>query len=275
MKAALSLVIVILAAGPNALAQTAADSVRDIAALRADVAQVKGDLDSLKLQLALVLRALSQRQAPAARPAPVSTSPVRARIAGAPALGRADAPVTIVEFSDYQCPFCQRFYATTLPILKEDYIAAGKVRYVFRDYPLANLHPNAHKAAEAAYCAGEQGRFWEMHDVLFQNQHALEPPQLTEHARTIGLDAATFRRCLTSGRHASQVDRGIADGAAAGVQGTPGFIIGRTREGDIVEGTALRGALPLETFRQIIDQLLAPPKTQLEITRATRDSTRR
>jgi len=241
-----------------AAAQTAGDTARDVAAMRAEIAGLRNDMDSLKLQLNLVLRALSQRTPAGARP--VTTGPVRARTGDGPALGRADAPVTIVEFSDYQCPFCQRFAATTLPALKQDYIDAGKVRYVFRDYPIANLHPSAHRAAEAAYCAGEQGKYWEMHDILFQNQHALEPPRLAGHARALGLDEAAFQRCVASGRNASRVDRGIADGAAAGVQGTPGFVIGRTRGGDTIEGTALRGALPLETFRQIIEQLLTPPK---------------
>jgi protein-disulfide isomerase len=221
--------------------------------MRADLDRMKGDLDVLKTQLGQVLRVLNQRQAPARA---MSTGPVRARITDAPALGRPDAPVTIVEFSDYQCPFCQRFAATTLPLLRKDYIDAGKVRYVFRDYPLAQLHPNARPAAEAAHCAGEQGKYWEMHDVLFQNQQALNPSQLAEHARSIGLDGATFQRCLSSGRNAKRIDRGLADGAAAGVQGTPGFVIGLTKAGDTVEGTPIRGALPLETFRQIINQLL-------------------
>lgn len=182
--------------------------------------------------------------------------PVRARVAEGPSLGRVDAPVTIVEFSDYQCPFCQRFFTTTFPILKKEYIESGKVRYVFRDYPLAQLHPNARRAAEAAHCAGEQGKYWEMHDLLFQNQQSLAPPELGEHARSLGLNGEAFRRCLASGRNTPRVDRGVADGAAAGVQGTPGFVIGLTKPGDTVEGTPLRGALPLETFRQIIEQLL-------------------
>ena len=183
----------------------------------------------------------------------------RAGVADAPTLGRADAPVTIVEFSDYQCPFCQRFFATTLPELKREYIETGKVRYVFRDFPL-EMHAQARKAAEAAHCAGEQGKYWEMHDVLFQNQRALAPPQLADHARLVGLDGATFDACLSSGRHAARVDRGLADGAAAGVQGTPGFVIGKTTSGDVVEGTPIRGAQPLERFRQIIEQLLADPR---------------
>jgi protein-disulfide isomerase len=181
-------------------------------------------------------------------------------VAGAPFLGRADAAVTIIEFADYECPFCGRFFAATLPALRQEYIDAGKVRYVFRDYPIEQLHPHARKAAEAAHCAGEHGKFWEMHDMLFQNARALAPPQLTEYARAIGVGEAAFEACLASGRHVGRLERGIADAAAAGVRGTPGFVIGRTKPGtDLVEGTPVRGAQPLETFRRIIEQLLAAP----------------
>ncbi|HEU5183419.1 MAG TPA: DsbA family protein [Gemmatimonadaceae bacterium] len=240
-----------------ASAQSPQKNTRDLAAVTAELEHIKADLEIVKTQLAQVLRLLSQpRPVQTARAAPAG--PVRANIAEAPFLGRADAPVTIVEFSDYQCPFCQRFFSTTLPALKAEYIDAGKVRYVFRDYPIDQLHPLARKAAEAAHCAGEQGKFWEMHDVLFQNGTALALPQLAEHARALRLDGAAFDACLSSGRHAARVDRGIADAAAAGVQGTPGFVIGKTTSRDVVEGTPVRGAQPLATFRQIIERALAP-----------------
>ena len=252
------LLALLLVFAPSAWAQTAARPARDPAPGTAELEQIKADLAIVKGQLAQVLRLLNQqRPAQATRPAP--TGPVRANIAGAPTLGRADAPVTIVEFSDYQCPFCQRFFATTLPALKKDYIETGKVRYVFRDYPIDQLHPHARKAAEAAHCAGEQQKYWEMHDRLFQQQNALALPQLSEHARSLGLDVATFDACLSSGRHAARVERGVTDAAEAGVQGTPGFVIGRTIDGDLIEGTPVRGAQPLDAFRQIIDRALTPP----------------
>jgi len=236
-----------------AWAQAPQDAPRDLPAITADLERIKADLETVKSQLAQVLRVLSQR--PAQGGVAVS-GPVRTSVADAPILGRADAPVTLVEFSDYQCPFCQRFFATTLPALKREYIDAGKIRYVFRDYPL-EMHALARQAAEAAHCAGEQGKYWEMHDALFQNQGALAPPQLAEHAGAVGVDGAAFAACLSSGRYAARVARGLVDGAAAGVQGTPGFVVGRTQAGDVVEGTPIRGAQPLETFRRIIDQLLA------------------
>jgi protein-disulfide isomerase len=254
MRSVLIPALTILFAAPTVRAQMAVDSTRELAAMRADLEHIKANQEIVKSQLAQILRILNQRPAQARVTA---TGPVRASVADAPSLGRADAPVTIVEFSDYQCPFCHKFYSTTLAALKKDYIDVGKVRYVFRDYPLEQLHSHARKAAEAAHCAGEQGKFWQMHDALFQNQGALDLPQLAEHARSLGLDGPTFDRCLSSGRNAARVDRGLADGAAAGVEGTPGFVIGRTKTDDTVEGTPIRGAQPLDTFRQIIEQLLA------------------
>ena len=115
-------------------------------------------------------------------------------------LGAADAPVTVVEFTDYQCPFCKRFIQTTFPLLKRDFIDTGKVRWIVRDLPLG-FHPNANKAAQAAHCAGDQGKFWEMRDTLFRNNANLGIEQLPGYAREIGLDGDAFDACLSSDRH--------------------------------------------------------------------------
>ena len=247
----LSLMILVLA--NSAQAQASQDTARDLSAIRTDLEHIQADLDAVKNQLGQVLRLLSQRPA---QGGVTVTGPVRTSVADAPVLGRNDAPVTLVEFSDYQCPFCQRFFATTLPALKKDYIDSGKLRYVFRDFPL-DVHAQARKAAEAAHCAGEQGKYWEMHDALFRNQSALAPARLAEYARAVGVDGGKFDECLASGRYARRVERGLADGAAAGVQGTPGFVVAKTQGGDVVEGAPIRGAQPLETFRRIIERLLA------------------
>ena len=246
--------LMILALASSASAQAPQDTPRDLTAIKADLEQIKADLAAVKSQLGQLMRLLSQRPVQGGA---ATSGPVRTSVADAPMLGRADAPVTLVEFSDYQCPFCQRFFATTLSAIKKQYVDTGTVRYVFRDFPLDQMHPQARKAAEAAHCAGELGKYWEMHDVLFQNQKALAPPQLAEHARTVGVDGAKFDECLSSGRHAARVTRGLTDGAALGVQGTPTFVVGKTKPGDVVEGTPIRGAQPLETFRRIIDQTLA------------------
>jgi protein-disulfide isomerase len=263
MPLLLPLVVTIAFAGP-ASGQGAPDSSRTLADTRRALARVEDDLAIVKSQLGEVLRLLN-RAPTAARS--IATGPVRANIAGAPTLGRADAPVTLVEFTDYQCPFCQRFFATTLRTLIAEYVDSGKVRYVVRDHPLDQLHPNARKAAEAAHCAGDQGKYWEMHDVLFASGGALAADQLINHARAVGLDSVQFDECLASGRHAAEVQRGVADGAAAGVQGTPSFVIGPTGDGDVVEGTPVRGAQPIETFRRIIDQALRGGTAAVQVRR--------
>ena len=256
MKRRVLIVAVILGlAGATPLwAQSPPGTPGELGAIKEDLERIKGDLENVKRQLGQLLRLLTQPAAQGAPPAPAG--PVRASLGDVPALGRPDAPVTLVEFSDYQCPFCQRFFLATLPALKKDYIDTGKVRYVFRDFPLDQIHPQARKAAEAAHCAGEQGKYWEMHDVLFGNQQALQPPKLSEHARTLGLDGSRFDACLTSGTHAARVSQGLTDGQAAGVQGTPGFVVAKTTTGDTVEGALVVGAQPVEVFRRLIDQLL-------------------
>jgi protein-disulfide isomerase len=161
-----------------------------------------------------------------------------------PTKGPADAPVTIVEFSDYQCPFCARVNPTLDRVMQE---YAGKVRIVFRDFPLPT-HAEAPKAAEAAHCAGEQGRYWEMHDRLFANQQGLQVPRLKEHAAALGLDTARFDQCLDSGRFASVVQTDIAAGRQLGVNSTPMLFI---------NGRPVAGAQPFEYFRNVIDEELA------------------
>jgi protein-disulfide isomerase len=161
-----------------------------------------------------------------------------------PVRGHAAAPITIVEFSDYQCPFCARVNPT-LAKVRETY--GDKVKIVFKDYPLPN-HPQAPKAAEAAHCAGDQSKYWEMHDALFANQRALEVPALKQTARAIGLEGAAFDACLDSGKHAATVRSGAELGERMGVNSTPTLYI---------NGRALIGAMPFENFKAIIDEELA------------------
>ncbi len=160
-----------------------------------------------------------------------------------PSKGPADAPITIVEFSDYECPFCVRAEPTV-----RDVLAAypGKIRIVYRDYPLP-MHPKAPKAAEAAHCAGDQGKYWEMHDKLFTNGAKLDLPDLKAHAREVGVDGGKFDQCLDSGEKAKVVESHKKAGDEAGVSGTPAFFI---------NGRLLSGAQPLEAFKAIIDKEL-------------------
>lgn len=159
--------------------------------------------------------------------------------------GNPDAPVTIVEFADFQCPFCQKTEATLKALLaKYD----GRVRLAFLDFPLTEIHSHAEKAAEASHCAGDQGKFWEYHDDLFADQSKLDEASLIEHAKSLHLDQTAFRSCLSSGKFKHDVDANREEGTKAGVTGTPSYFI---------NGVFLSGTQPQAEFEKIIDNQLA------------------
>lgn len=165
-----------------------------------------------------------------------------------PFRGTANAPVTIVEYSDFQCPFCSRAAATMKQLMAEN---PGKIKLIYMNFPLP-FHQNAQKAAEAAECAADQERFWEMHDKLFENQNALEVSNLKQYAADLGLDTQRFNTCLDSGQKAPVVQAQIGAGAAAGVAGTPTFFI---------NGKEVVGVQPIEVFRQAVNEQLHPSGT--------------
>ena len=169
--------------------------------------------------------------------------PIRVAVKGEGAFvkGPKDAPVTLVEFTDFHCPFCGRAVATLKDVMRE---YDGKIRWVFRDFPIAGLHPRAPKAAEAARCAGEQGKFWEYHDLLFEGQSQATIKDLKRSAEQLKLDPKSFGQCLDSGKHQAAVEADVQEGARLGVTGTPTFFI---------NGRILVGAQPLESFRRIIE----------------------
>ena len=162
-----------------------------------------------------------------------------------PSRGPVDAPVTIIEFSDFQCPFCSRATGTVKK-LEEAY--PGKIRFVYRDFPLVQIHPRAARAAEAAACANDQGKFWAMHDALFSHQDKLEDADLKQRAADLGLDAALFGACLDSGRHTAEVKKDQSEGERYGVASTPAFF---------VNGRLIVGAQPYETFARVVEEELA------------------
>ncbi len=168
---------------------------------------------------------------------------VEVAIDGAPAKGSAEAPVTVVEFADYECPYCARVQAS-LNLILSTY--QDQVRLVFKDFPLSS-HPRAWKAAEAARCAGEQERYWDYHDVLFRNVKALEVEQLKQYAAELQLDTERFNTCLDSGQQTAAVRRDLAQGSQLGVSGTPAFFI---------NGRFLSGAQPFTVFQEAIDEAL-------------------
>ena len=174
-----------------------------------------------------------------------------------PSRGDPAAPLVLVEYSDYQCPFCARHVRETAPLIDREYVRTGKLRTVFADLPLERSHPLALRAAEAAACAGEQKRFWEMHDRLFASQDRLEP--WGAHAEALSLDGPAFDECLASGRHATGIRRGVTEAARLSIATTPYFLIGRSERG----GTSVRvvatlaGARPFAAFKEMLDGLLA------------------
>ncbi len=234
-------------------AQSEAASAAAEAGVEDDIKAIKSDIAEIKRQLRAILQQLARRP-PAAQAAPTIA---KVSVADQPYLGRQDALVTLVEFSDYQCPFCRRFMKNTLPRLKTEYIDTGKLKYVFRDLPLDRIHPYARKASEAAHCAGDQGQYWAMHDVIFENQKAVQVENLKQYARGIGgIDAEAFDACLDGGKYADKVAKNLADGQQAGVRGTPGFFVGKTQQDGWITGESIRGARPYGVFHQAIEKLL-------------------
>jgi protein-disulfide isomerase len=162
-----------------------------------------------------------------------------------PVLGDEDAPITIVEFSDFECPFCSRFRADTFDQILADY--GDEVQIVYRDFPLTQIHPHAQQSAEAAECADDQGAFWDYHDLLFANQTALDTESLIGYAEELGLDVEEFTQCVESGEHTDEVLADLNEGRSYGVSGTPTFFI---------NGVRLVGAQPYAAFQQVIEQEL-------------------
>lgn len=165
-------------------------------------------------------------------------------VTGRPSLGPASAPVTMVEFSDFQCPYCKRFSGTIREVLKQ---YGTKVQLVFRQFPLTNIHANAHRAAEASLCADAQGRFWEMHDLMFENQNSLKDEDLKGKAGKLGLDLTAFNACMDSKSYDSKINEDVRAATAAGVEGTPALFI---------NGRFLYGSRPFEDVAKIINEEL-------------------
>ncbi len=211
-------------------------------------------------RLEQVSRAVKERRGQAEQPRMVTVSTDRR-----PFKGDVEAPVTLVEFSDFQCPYCARFFHDVLPALERDLIASGKLRFVYRHYPLP-IHAQARSAAQAANCAQRQGKFWEMHDWLFANQAALDGPAFARAGRDLGLDVAAYDACRESPEVKAEVERDIRDAVKAGVRGTPAFVIGRSEPNGTVTGEVAVGVHSIEAIREQVEALTAAtrPAGQLQ-----------
>jgi len=199
-----------------------------------------------------------QAVAPAPQ-APVSDKVSYAFVPGTYTMGKEDAPLVLVEYTDYQCPFCQRFHNDAFAQIKTNYIDTGKIRFVTRDFPLS-FHENAMKGAVAARCSAEQGKFWDFRNTLIVNASQLQADKINDYAKNASMDVAKFKACFESDKYKTAIDKDIAEGTVAGVTGTPAFVLGRVQNGKI-EGIRIVGAMPYAQFDAKIQDFLKQPVT--------------
>jgi protein-disulfide isomerase len=216
---------------------------------------IVGELKQIRQLLEKQQSQLARAMAP--QPAPTSAPPQKVQMNigdGWYAIGRADAPVTLVEFADYQCPFCKKFHTDAYAELKKNYIDTGKVRFVSRDLPL-EFHPFALKAAEAARCAGDQNKYWELRDALYTNAAPPNDDVIKKAAESLSLDAKDFQACLDSDKYKVDVQKDASEAAKLQISGTPTFVLARSAK-DKLDGVRIVGAQPFSAFQAAIDGLL-------------------
>jgi protein-disulfide isomerase len=209
------------------------------------------------------LSSLLRAALPPPPPPPVADIPsVRLNLAGSPVKGAATAKMVLVEFSDFECPYCGRHVQTAYRDIQRQYVDTGRIKYVFRHLPLEQIHPQARKAAEASECARDQGKFWEFHDRLFVNQKALAVADLSNHARAENLDVARFQSCLDEGKMVAKVAEDMKEAERLQVTSTPAFFIGDVQaDGSVRLARRVTGAQPFQVFQAALDNALtvAPP----------------
>jgi len=173
---------------------------------------------------------------------------IKVNLEGAQSTGPENAEVTIIEWSDFQCPFCSRFALETEPQINTNYVDTGKAKFVYKNFPLDSIHPMATPAALAAECAAEQGKFWEYHDIVYNSNAALSTENLKKWAADLSLDTTKFNSCLDSQKYLDKVKADLQEGLTAGIRGTPGFLIGKEGNYGLVSG-----ACPFASFQTAID----------------------
>ena len=189
-----------------------------------------------------------------AAPAPVDDKVSMAFPPGGFSVGKENAPLVLVEYTDYQCPFCQRYHNDSFGQIKANFIDPGKVRYISRDFPLP-FHENARRSATAARCAAEQGKFWELRHTMIVNANQLQADKLGGYAQAASMDVPKFQACVDSDKYRAAIDKDIAEGSAVGVSGTPSFVLGRVEDGQL-KGVRMVGAMPYAQFEAKIQDML-------------------
>ena len=238
-----------------ACSQPAAQSSKDAEALRKEI-------EALKAQQAETQKSLDEvreflKAATGGRFGAPSLVNSSFDVSGMPSNGRATAPITLIEISDYHCPYCRRHVQQTQPRIYSELVNTGKVRHVFVHYPIAQLHPDAYRSHEAAACANDQGKFWDLHKKLFETP-LKTVEQLTAVAQDAGLDGNALRACLESGKHAQEVQASVERIAKLNVNGTPMFLLGRTAgDSKVTVAKVVEGAQPYEAFKMAVDEILA------------------
>jgi len=225
--------------------------------LGAEVAALKQGQDEIRKELAEIKKLLQEGARAAAAPSGPDVAGKIFNLGENPAIGNDGAKIALLEFTDYQCPYCKRHSEQTQPQIQSEYIDGGKIRFVSLDMPLTNIHPLAVKAAEAAHCADEQGQYWQMRDRMFDNQKALEP--WNAHAEALGLDVAKFETCLGSGKYADAIKADLAEAYKAGATGTPSFVVAVIDDEDPTKAKGvsfIRGAVPFAQFKAALDEAL-------------------
>ena len=229
-------------------------------ALQEQVQTLQNGQVQIQKELAEIKKLLQDgaRAAPAAA-GRTAFKPTDTLLGNVPYRGDNDAPVTLIEFSDYQCPYCKRHATQVMPALITKYVDSGQLRIVMREYPIENLHRRAVPTSEAALCAGDQGKYWEMHDSLFNDQKANTDEDFQQMAASHGLDVAAFTECMSSDQFMEQIKTDMAEGQKLGVSGTPSFVLGLTDSEDpskVHLTKFIRGAQSLQAFNSAIDELI-------------------
>ena len=247
--AVVTLVALLSMSGPQSPQDEVAALRKEVEALKAQQATMQRDLNAIKN----FLQAIAQAQ----QPSEAALINKTVQIDGVPTKGAASARLMMVEVSDYHCPFCRRFRQETQPKIDAQYVATGKIRYAFIDYPIAQLHPDAFRAHEAANCAGDQGKYWEMNAQLFE-QPSKDVATLIAQAGKIGLNTTQFKSCLEGGKYSGSVKESISRMQTLGIDSTPTFLLGVPPSAGqpmkVVK--VIKGAVPYEDFQATIESML-------------------